>query len=284
MDILVDPKPSNHQHKISSLNVRGKEKENVKKKEKKRSCKDFILSRNDRHTLPPKSREKLSPTDAGFRIRAHGSDFCPTSVAALYTPARVCTHKACKRRACKHGEEGKTRADLPQHVHAEHDPTTESAVYGTRAALQLGKHEVQPPTSHRKTLPWSHRADASAGLPATGAVGRRGQIEALPASAPQDAQSPQALRCARRRAERSQPPQTQRTPPPGSHPLSPTSHPPRVLQSPGSRGPRAPPTPASAPPAGPNRGLGRRRLDEGCRETRPFLPLLADSSHSEERS
>lgn len=32
MDILVDPKPSNHQHKISSLNVRGKEKENIKKK------------------------------------------------------------------------------------------------------------------------------------------------------------------------------------------------------------------------------------------------------------
>lgn len=32
MDILVDPKPSNHQHKISSLNVRGGKKHKKKRR------------------------------------------------------------------------------------------------------------------------------------------------------------------------------------------------------------------------------------------------------------
>ena len=76
-----------------------------------------------------------------------------------------------------------------------------------------------------------------------------------------DALAP-AVTALREAAGRNDPnPQAQRTPPPGSHPLSPTSHPPRVLQSSGSRTPHAPPTPVSAPPAGPSRGLGRRRRD-----------------------
>lgn len=59
MDILVDPKPSNHQHKISSLNVRGGKK-NIKK-ENKPSCKDFILSLNDRHTHSHLNHVKSCP-------------------------------------------------------------------------------------------------------------------------------------------------------------------------------------------------------------------------------
>lgn len=209
----------------------------------------------------------------------------------LYTPARVHA-QGVQERVCKHGEEGKTRADLPQHVHAEHDPTTESAGCGTAPPYSCGtgKHEAQPPTSHRKALFFSkkRRREDTKPVPRPACPhGRGGKAQAGRTAARLG-----APRCTittgtalREAAGRNDPnPQAQRTPPPGSHPLSPTSHPPRVLQSSGSRTPHAPPTPVSAPPAGPSRGLGRRRRDEGCRETRPFLPLLADSSHSEARS
>lgn len=117
------------------------------------------------------------------------------------------THKACKRGCASTERKARREQTYPNTYTRSTIRPQKARGAGPRrltAVEQGSTRRNRPPHTERPCF--SLRNDVvktpsrCLGRPAhTGAVGRRRQVAPLPASEPQDAQSPQALRCARRR-------------------------------------------------------------------------------------
>lgn len=218
----------------------------------------------------------MPPASADFHIQAHGSSFSPPFSGCLHPRTRVNRHTACKpgcaRRAAKRRRlPPRTRSATP-----ERDPPRNTL--GEARARRPGIRGAEPPPEHNERPPFPLREAAPdtthLGAPAARpARARREGAESRSAAAPLRARGCTITMGAERRRRGGTaegmiptpcpppPPRARRTPPRGSHPLSPTSHPPRAPPSPSLRRPAGV---CDAPPAPPPSGTGPRKGSRGA--------------------